>query len=923
MFEDCVVCDLETTGLNPARDEIIEIALARLHYGEVVDTWQTLVRPNGHIPVTVRRLTGLDETQLAGAPELKSVLPRVLEFIGQSPLVGHNISFDRDFLSAAAGRLNNPTYDTLELSRVLLPALPGHRLSELARRLNLEHASSHRALDDVLATASLYRRLMELAGKLDVRLLAYLTALLQAAGSPWAQEMQRLTWHAGKKEIRQTLLFNPFSPEKSQTETAAIPPDLEPDDLAAMLAPDGPLARRLSGYEHRPEQQAMVASVARAFSERVFLLVEAGTGTGKTMAYLIPALHWSLRNGERVVVATRTINLQEQLWNKDIPLLQEALPWPCRAALVKGRQNYLCLRRWMNTLSAGGWSPAEAAFWARVLVWVAATETGDRSEIGLNFNEQELWLQICADSEACLGTRCRWFSRECFVTRARRRAESAHIIIVNHSLLLSDVRAENRVLPAYGPLIIDEAHHLEDAATEQLGRQVSRGGCRRWLNGLSRLLRQLGEMVPPEGSEEWPQLLQKAGAALREVRETTEAFFHLIITLLRRRMANQYGDSFRCTLRLKSAGELPLQAEQNNLLARWKELLDGVLKIQTTLEYSPAEGENCAERARDLAQQLTAGESLLGDLSFIFSCSDQDYVYWVETAGEGEDAWCTLHAAPVDVGEILCRELYADKETIVFTSATLTVNGSFEYFSERTGINLLPASRAQFLRVDSPFSYDRQSLLCIVRDMPNQGHAPEENYYSALVPAIAGLAAATRGRTLVLFSSHRVLQETYRLLKPVCEEMDLCLLGHNIDGGRSRLVEEFQHTERALLMGAASFWEGVDIPGQALSCVIIVKLPFGSPGAPVVEARLEQLTRAGKDAFHHYSLPQAIIRFKQGFGRLIRSVNDKGAVVVLDSRLLNKKYGRLFLNSLPVKSHIRGDLDMVVRRVSRWLESGQ
>lgn len=922
MLESCVVCDLETTGLNPGKDEIIEIALVRLVNGKMAGTWHSLVRPLGHIPVNVRRLTGLDDAQLDGAPQLTAVLPAALNFIGRDPLIGHNITFDRDFLAAAAGPLPNPVYDTLELSRVLLPSLSGHRLADLCRRLNLEHASTHRALDDTLATAALYQKLLETATRLDARILLYLATLLQTAGSTWSPVIERLAWQTAGTGIERTVLFTPAVPETDQLLPGKKPSAKYsgPEQPAAVFEPGGPLSARIPGYEYRPGQQSMVDAVARAFTGQKYLLVEAGTGTGKSMAYIIPALHWSLNTGQRVVLATRTINLQEQLWNKDIPQLQEALPWPCRAALVKGRQNYLCLRRWLQTLSSGGWTPPEAAFLARVLIWAATTTTGDRSEINLNYSEQELWLQVCADSESCLGPACRWYARDCFVTRAKRRAEAADLIIVNHSLLLSDVRAENRVLPAYGPLVIDEAHHLEDAATEQLGRQVSRSGLRRWLNGVYRLIRQLGEPVPPRDAGEWLALLQEARLSLQQARETADLFFNALTSQIRQLLKNQNKDIPRSTLRLKSPGELPLQAELDNLSNRLKGLLDCLSKLQAALETWQAINESWANQAGDVVQQLTTGEAMIADLSFILDCSDPEFVYWIETTGEGETAACTLHAAPVQVGEILYRNLYQSKEIIVFTSATLTVDGSFEYFAERTGINLLPAERVQRLQVDSPFQYEKQSLLCIVRDIPNQGFAPENEYYATLVPALTALARVTRGRMLVLFSSHRVLQETYRLLKPACEEMDICLLGHNIDGSRSRLMEEFIHTERALLFGASSFWEGVDISGQALSCVVIVKLPFGSPGAPVVEARLEQLARTGKDGFRYYSLPQAIIRFKQGFGRLIRSVNDRGTVVVLDGRLLSKKYGRLFLNSLPLKSHIRGDLDMIVKRMAQWME---
>ncbi|MBE3589047.1 MAG: DEAD/DEAH box helicase [Thermoanaerobacteraceae bacterium] len=923
MPQSCIVCDLETTGLNPYRDEIIEIALLQLEEGRITREMHTLVRPRRKIPVNIRRLTGLDDAALGAAPYLEEILPEAIRFIGPHPLMGHNISFDAGFLQAAHGRtLDNPLFDTRELARILLPGARSYRLSDLCRLLEIEMEGSHRALWDARAAAALYSRLMARAAQMEGKLLLHLAGFLTRAGSPWAEEMGQLAWQSRHTRINDRVPFRP-----SRVEEEAEPPrdpniPADPEQLCALLEPGGPLATHLEKYEYRPQQKKMVAAIAGALAEEKYLLLEAGTGTGKSLAYLIPALQRSLKTGQRAVVSTHTINLQEQLWQKDIPLVKKALGWPFRAALVKGRQNYLCLRRWLHSLTVQDWTAREAAFYGRILVWARETTTGDKNELNLTRDEQELWLSLCADGEACQGTGCRWFSRECYVTRSRRLAEAANLVVVNHSLLLSDIRAENRVLPAYGCLIIDEAHHLEDAATEQLGLSVSRSGLSRWLNTLNRLLGRLSDVPPGENSPAWPALLQQAQEGRQRAGKGVELFFNTLQQLVVSHGEKKgEGNAPRHQLRLRPGSKSDLtndlQGEYGNLRLYIQELLSGLEKINSLLE-DWSEEEIWAGHARDLSQVLSTGRKMAGELDCIMKGELDNHVYWVEVERGKENAAVILRAAPVQVNTVLYEHLYKDKKAIIFTSATLSVEESFDHFMERAGLNLLPAGQVMTMQVDSPFSYESQSLLCVVRDLPLPGEGSGAIYSEALAISLLDLAEITGGRMLVLFTSHQMLQETYNRLKPVCEERDILLLGHNLDGSRWNLVEEFRTTTRAILFGASSFWEGVDIPGPALSCVVMVKLPFWSPGVPVIEARLEELARQGKDGFRHFSLPQAIIRFKQGFGRLIRTEQDRGVVVVLDGRLLTKKYGRQFLNSLPLKSHIRGDMHLITRQIARW-----
>jgi ATP-dependent DNA helicase DinG len=927
-----VVCDLETTGLDPEKDEIIEVGLVRLEMGSIAGTFHSLVRPGRLLPVKIKRLTGLGDQELCSSPTIDLVLPEVIGFIGDSPVVGHNVSFDAGFLSAALGGcLPNPLYDTRELARFVLPGTSSYRLESLCTFLGIEMPVQHRALDDAVATARLFLVLMEKLNEFDLNVLTQLNDFLSKANSNWAPVMSDLVKKKLSRFPDQKLFFYPFQvmeePESGKSRTA---PGTNEDGTGVELEQEKVLtfmegiSSCLPGYERRPQQEAMAVEVTGALNKGQYLLVEAGTGVGKSMAYLIPAVLWSLLKRQRVMVSTHTINLQEQLWFKDIPLLQQLLNQPFRVALVKGRQNYLCLRRWFS-MTDSDFTPEEAALFARILTWLTVTRTGDRSELNLIGQENEWWYLVCADADGCLGSRCRWFQRACFVIRARREAEEADLIITNHSLLFSDLRVENRVLPAYGPLIIDEAHHLEDSATLHLGCQVSRGAFNRWFGMTGKNLVKLAEIVPPAGDLlRWNNTMAEVKEAVALTTEACRTFFTMLTEILIRTSPDNGEGYSKITFRLNPLllsriSEWAVLSDYYAGLVNYFDNLTGALhKLRELLELWAISEESWEGLAFDLTQVIKAGLQVIEDLGFIFNCRDDGYVYWVETGSLQQESTVLL-AAPVAVGDLLYEQLFKNKECIIFTSATLTIDGSFEHYLERTGLSRLSPEKLVSVRLDSPFSYEKQALLCIARDLPLPGAVPEEEYLDALAAALKDLIGAVRGKTMVLFTSHRTLREVYGRLKPALEEMDICLLGHNIDGGRSRLLEEFRTTERTILFGAASFWEGVDIQGESLQCVIIVKLPFWSPGIPVVEARLEELARQDRDGFFSLSLPQAVIRFKQGFGRLIRSRQDRGIVVVLDRRLVEKKYGRHFLNSLPLRSHVRGDTGMISRKVAEWL----
>lgn len=933
MEKSFVVCDLETTGLDPVKDRIIEVGLVRLEEGEIAGKLHLLVNPGRPLPLKIKRITGLDDSDLAYAPELSVVLPEILDFIGDAAIVGHNVRFDLGFLESARGLpFHNPAFDTLELARLVVPGIPSYRLDALCSYLNIDVSPSHRALDDALAAAGLLNVLVQKLREIDLEMLVRLSRLLLEARSGWHSFLSELVKELLKKFPDKKISDVPYlhwweekgdkgAAPRRDNSASAEKTFLNVEEVAELFNKDGPLTALLPAYEYRPQQEAMAGQITRALNEGKYLLMEAGTGVGKSMAYLVPSIMWGLLNKDRVLVATHTINLQEQLWLKDIPMLTEVIRKPIKAALVKGRQNYICLRRWIGALDSPH-QPAEAAFLARVMTWLTVTRTGDKREINVAPGDGELWLNICGDAEGCLGSRCR-YQKVCFVHKAKREAEEADLIIVNHSLLFSDVKAENKVLPAYGPLIIDEAHHLEESATVHLGRQFAQGALNRWLGIAGRNIAKMAEIATPGDGIKWVKSLKAAQEIRLEAIESARLFFQLLWEMAARNGPRGDGECRRLSLRLPCGD------------SRYEEFLTGGRKCLEVLRGFTDELRRCAELmelwaiaeeawagpSRDLAQLLQSGLTLINDFQFILENADSSFVYWAELELFGRSTLknCSLLAAPIDVGALLYERFFKNKSTVVLTSATLTVNGSFDHLIERTGINNIPQERVARACFDSPFTYDRQALLCISRDLPVQGTVSGDLYLEKLENALYKIIEVTGGRTLVLFTAHRVLRETYRRLKTKLEDIDICLLGHGIDGSRSRLLEEFKTTGRTVLFGASSFWEGVDVPGEALSCVVLVKLPFQSPSEPVLEARLEDLTRRDKDGFRLLSVPKAVIRFKQGFGRLIRSGNDRGCVIILDGRVLNKSYGRQFLSSLPLKHHFRGGIDTITKKMSDWL----
>lgn len=648
-------------------------------------------------------------------------------------------------------------------------------------------------------------------------------------------------------------------------------------DWSKIFGTNGVIANRLKTYEYRQQQIQMSQRIEDAIHNRKHLIVEAGTGTGKSLAYLIPFIYWAVEESKRVVISTYTKTLQEQLITQDLPFLKKILGVNFNFALCVGSNNYLCLRRFFQSQTQGLFeTKEEVEEFKKISNWENKTDTGLKSELIFEPNTT-LWNKICREPDLCMGKKCGYI-KDCYYYKAKKRQHHAHLLVVNHHLFFANIASSEQVLPQFDAVVFDEAHNLEDVATNYLGAEVSNSQIKFLIDTIYNPNTDKGILTKIKGHKELKEKIKKT---LIEIKDAANRFFSELLLKF-------HQDEVGYGVRLRAPNFI-----DNYLAEPLEALITHLSKLKNKISDEEAKLEVLAFQNRT--------QAIKDALQLIILQQELDYVYWIETSQRHRFIKIILHANPIDVSERLKKVVFDSFNTVVLTSATLTTNNSFEYIKSRLGCN-----GCDELILSSPFDYQSQVLLFLPQGIADPKLAPEE-YQSCVATIIDDLLAIMQGRTFVLFTSFAMLRKISKEIEARYDKFNHLKQG---EISSQRMIEAFKSNKNSVLWGTNTFWQGVDVPGENLECVVITKLPFAVPDDPIVSARMEYLQAKGSNPFWTYQVPQAIIQTKQGFGRLIRRKDDIGIVAILDPRIKTKNYGRLFLNSLP-KCQLAYNLDKV------------
>lgn len=930
MTQRYVVVDLETTGNSVKKgDKIIQFAAVVVENDSIVDEFSTFINPEQPLTPFIEELTGITDEQLQQAPKFSEVASAIVEYLQDACFVAHNVLFDLSFLQdELVANGYEPFYcstiDTVELAKIMRPCATSYKLLHLATEEGFEHERPHQADSDAWVTAQLFISFAKELRHLPLVTLKQLYKLSFSLKSELSELIALIL------EERSTV--NPVHhPYLLIHKGIAIK---KPEDLANITNSSIPsfpvnveekislLEKAFPSLEIRKDQLTMMDAVHNAFEDSQTALIEAGTGLGKTLGYLVPAAFYSVRHQESIIISTFTIELQNQLIHQELEHLKKMLPFPIQTAVVKGRSNYISLAKFDRALRIRDDHYDSALTKMQILIWLLQTETGDRDELNLTSGGELFWERLQNTNGMTSSHQTAWQHLDYF-ERAKKSASHAHLIITNHAYLMTDYFSNSQSELDSSVIIIDEAHQLENAAIKHLGGSLDYITIKMMLNKLGfheqkQLLFKLDKMRMENGCGAFYESRQN-NALLQETIYELEQFFQLLSSACQE-VSKDHPTHQALTLSTllsshQHARHLVMIAER--LSEQFRKL---AIMLQTSVD------ELMEKESLGKTQLFYLGE-IESIATYFFKCASQlreyftmnkeEVLYWVEWNKNSPSQYVYLYSQPIEGGSEMWFRFFSQQQSVVLTSSTLTVKGSFQYFRNKLG---LYDEQIKTYSFPSPFRYKEKVQMFVASDVPEVNTVSQEAYAASISKYIESAAIACKGRMLVLFTSQEMLKTTHELLKNSDTLEDYNILSQGISSNsKARLIKHFQNFDKSILLGTASFWDGLDMPGETLQCLMIVRLPFSSPADPITEARCQRIKEKGGNPFSSYSLPEAIMRFRQGFGRLIRTNEDKGVFIVCDKRIITTSYGTDFLKSIPAINLTEIESKSIGSKIKSWL----
>ena len=900
--KNLVSLDLETTGLSPGKDKIIEIGAVKTDSnGNQIEEFNSLVNPGILISDFIENLTGISNDDVLNSLKFVDIVDEFQSFLDDSIIIGHNIEFDLRFLSEEGLKLNNKFVDTWRFSQIMLPDLLDLSLGSICNYLDINQQNAHRALSDSKFTLEVFLLLSEKYKNLDNKLQTAICNIISGKDNELFFLFNSVL-NETDPNLKNNIFFSPMEiiPKHNIKEkTKGNYFNYGDDVLQKIFSSNSEILNKvLSNFSYREQQLDMSKVISDCIKNQHSAALEAGTGVGKSLAYLLPAAIFALKTGKRVLVSTNTINLQDQLYLKDLPLVKSILSEldpdteEINFSILKGRDNYLCIKNYGNQFVEEDIDQDYSRFLAKIAVWLSKTETGEKSELGLsNFVNNNYWRRIIPKNKI----NCYGFDGPCFLRNSREKAESSNIIIVNHALLMTDLKSVNSVIPDYDVLIIDEAHNLEDVASQHLGWKVDERDLKdifRINYGKYDLIEMIANLINREfkntdGLAQAEDKLKRMINTIEELNIKSKSLFKSVNQIV---IGKGNKNSGHNSLRIDIDSNFPelnfVRNDWNELKFKLDKLKSDLIRYYKDLKEKITGSKIQFENWNDLFEQwIENWEEAKNNLDEFLTSSNNEMVYWIENNEQFNNH--VFFSAPINVSKILNKNLFENVKSVILTSATLNSNDEFNHLKQTTGLNVDHAKS-----FGSPFDYDNSVEILLPTMFPEPN---ANNYQEELDKIIFENVLSANGRAMVLFTSYKSLRNTQKSLKTKLEEYNINVLAQGVDGNPYQIIKRFKKNPKSLILGTLSFWEGVDIDDGTLDLLIITKLPFDVPTHPLFEARSAKYD----NPFIEYALPRAILKFKQGFGRLIRNEKDTGKVLLLDSRITSKRYGKMFLEALP------------------------